>query len=246
MEILDLFHEMGREKIKMAIMHSIINVVLVFLVINFVFQIFSIPIYVSILISIVLFYISMVRYKRKYSIKYIEKKNPQVEEILETAKDNIKEDNIVTRLFFKDVIVHARKISLGELVNLKTLYFRIFAIVIIAMITMLLPPSDVAAGIDLLDLDMNDRAVFDSIGLRKTDDIFGVPKLIDLGDETLEIEVESSNEFNLDKLTEEEGKDFTKNPFPTQAEAVADTPSNEKLPEDFELIKQYNLEIRGL
>lgn len=50
--------------------------------------------------------------------------------------------------------------------------------------------------------------------------------------------------MDFSKIKEVEQREFARNPFPTEAEAVSDTPSNEKEPEDFDLIKQYNLAIR--
>lgn len=249
MGVVDLFLEIDREKFKMALLNSIVNALLVFLVLQFFLAFFRAPLYITLASVPVVFALSMHRYLKRYNLSYLEKENPDAVEMLKTAKDNIREKNAIVEMFFSELPQRVKNISLDKFLSIKYIALRIVVIFVFMMLIVMVPPSDVTPGLENLfgGLLQNGRPNIENIALKNPDDIFGDPQLIKLGDEQIQINIQSSNnEIDFNKEREISKREFTRNPFPVEAEAVLDTPSNEKEPEDFELIKNYNLKIRGV
>ncbi|MBI4176089.1 MAG: hypothetical protein HY518_02715 [Candidatus Aenigmarchaeota archaeon] len=249
MDVRNMFMQIHREKYKLALLNSVVNMIFTFLVLHIFLSIFSVKPYVAAIISIITMPINMRHYMRKYSIDAIEGKNPEIREMLKTAKDNIRENNIVAQMFFRDVVDKVRHVYVGSLVSMKKLNVKMVAIVILTM-AIVFAPADGGVKIDLNQiagiLDLS-KINFDlgGIAFQDPDDILGDPRLVDLGNKELQINIRpSNNEIDFSKPLEEERKEFARNQFPVDVGAVADTPSNEAIPEEYDLIKAYNLKIR--
>jgi hypothetical protein len=246
MGIVEMFMEIDKERFKVTLLNSVVNAVMAFLILQFVLSFFGIPFYITFISIPVVFFISMRYYLRKYDIGYVGK-DPSVVEILKTAKDNIRKENVIVEMFFRDVTQRARNISIDRLLSMKYLTARIAIIFVFMILLVLVPAKEVAPEIAGFFGNVFDNGISDvgSIGFKDPNDIYGDPELVNLGNEKLQINIQpSNNEIDFSQFKEIDRKEFSRNPFPTEAEAVVDTPSNEKEPEDFELIKEYNLRIR--
>lgn len=247
-EIIEVFFEIDREKLKVVSFNSFVNALLIFLVVFFFLANYDFKIYASLIISVIGFFASFYHYRKRYSLDFIEGKNPDFREILKTAKDNLREQNIVVEIFFREVVSRVRNLSLTDLINVKGLSFRIGLIVLMTFLIFLIPATEVARNNIISGLLSGLQAQgsgLTGIALKKSDDIFGKPTLINLGTKELQISIQqANNELDFSKVREVQRREFSRNEFVTDVEAVADVPSNEKLPEDYDLIKAYNLRIR--
>jgi len=247
MGIVEMFMEIDKERFKVTLLNSVVNAVMAFLILQFALSFFGIPFYINLVSIPVVFFISMRYYLRKYDIGYVGKNDPSVVEILKTAKDNIRKENVIVEMFFRDVTQKARNISIDRLLSMKFLTARIAIVFVFMVLLVMFPAKEVGPGIAGFFGDVFSNGISDvgSIGFNDPNDIYGDPELINLGNEKLQINIQpSNNEIDFSQFKEIDKKEFSRNPFPTEAEAVVDTPSNEKEPEDFELIKEYNLRIR--
>lgn len=249
MDIRGMFLAIHKEKYKLALLNSMLNVIFTFLVLQVFLSVFGVQGYLAALIAIITLPINMRHYMRRYSLEAIEASNPEIREMLTTARDNIRERNVVTQAFFREVVDRARQAYFGGLVSLRKMNVKIIAIVVLSM-AIVFAPADGGIRVDLGQiaglLDFS-KIRFDigGIALQDPSDILGDPKVASLGDNELQINLRpSNNEIDFSKPTEIEQKEFARNQFPVDVGAVADTPSNEAIPEEYELIKQYNLKIR--
>src|SRR3989344_7578451 len=81
-EILQLLSEVRWEKFKLALLNTVVNSVLFFLVAQFALGFIGVPYYATIILSIPVFLWNLSHYMKKYSFKYIEEKNPAIDELL--------------------------------------------------------------------------------------------------------------------------------------------------------------------
>ena len=237
-----MFFEIDRERFKLAVLESVVNAALAFLVLYYVCTLFAFPLVFAAALTALVFAASMHRSMRRFDISSLRKRDPKTEEMLKTAKDNLKETNPVATAFFRDVLGKAKDVSLADLLSLRSFTVRLLAIVVVGVASVMMPPAVLGQQLTLwgplFPADVGQGIVTDR------SDILDNPDLIDLTTQTIQINIQpSSNELDFSTLKDIEEKNFARNPYPTEAEAVSDTPSNEGVPEDFDLIKEYNLAI---
>ena len=85
-----------------------------------------------------------------------------------------------------------------------------------------------------------------AVSILKDNSIYGDKSNIEIGEKDLQLILSSSTNINLDQIKDVDEIDFQKENFPIEVAAKAEATSEEEIPEDFELIKNYNLRIRGL
>lgn len=245
MSIGEIFLEIDRERFKLAMLSSIVNVVLVFLILNYIFTLFRFNFLLNIVISGIVFYASMHLYMKKFDVPSLKKRDPKTEEMLKTARDNVKEDNVVVSEFFKQIAEKVKDVSFSDLFSMRSFTIRLVLIIVIALFSVLMPASEAALHLGFLGNLFQNNGIGEGISLDSNEDIFKAPEIIDAENQEIQINIKASNnELDFSKIKEIEQREFARNPFPTAAEAVSDTPSNEKAHEDFALIKEYNLAIR--
>ncbi len=88
MEIREMFGALEGERLKIASFKSALNAIIVFLVSNLITSAYGLLV-VSVILSIFTFFSSLYFYAKRYSMAYIESRNPQLREMLTTAKENI-------------------------------------------------------------------------------------------------------------------------------------------------------------
>ena len=177
MSIRDVFLEIDRERFKLAILSSIVNVVLLFLVLNYVFGIFNIPVTINLIINAILFYLSMHIYMKKFDVQSLKRRDPKTEEMLKTARDNIKEDNVVISEFFRQVTDKVKDLSLSDLLNLRGLTIKLVFIIIIAIFSILMPPAVIAQQLNFSTLFV---PISTGISFDDKNDVLDNPEAIDL------------------------------------------------------------------
>ena len=96
-----LFNEVKIEMLKVALINSFLDSIMIFFICYFVVSFFNIKFLYSLLIpgiiTFIFFVISFLLKIKKLRLKNMEDANPQVKEMLRTAHDNMNEDNIMTQ-----------------------------------------------------------------------------------------------------------------------------------------------------
>lgn len=207
--IRSMFNEVQFELVKLILLNVFLSSIIVFLIADFVALIFSMPIWYVVILSVIYFIITFVMEVRKISVHYVEQKNPELREILRTAKDNMGEDTIMAHALFYEVLEKMKRISSGTFLDFKKLVLKIGAIFVLAIILVSLAffNVNIAKFEDPLSVPL--RAIGGFFGKltgqdvqaadKATDDVFGDPSMAKLGNNQLVATVNpslSSPDFN--------------------------------------------------
>lgn len=244
MEVINQFlKEILHERFKIAAINGAMNSVLLYLLTNFFLGLT--PIY-PILIGAGAFALSVYYYLRIYDLSYIESKNRSVNEMLTAARDNADKTNIVIVMLFKDIASRAREISFEALLNKWTFYGRLFGVIGLVVATTFITPAQVNGALADLASGLFSQVDKLSAGLKNTKDILSDGSLFDLGSKEFELSLSpSANEIDFEQEQASDKEAFALNDFPSDANAYLDTLNAEKLPEEFELVKEYSLRVRA-
>ncbi len=196
--IKNMFNEVQYELVKIILLNVFLSTVILFLAADLVALVFNMPIWYVIVISFLYFVILMYHEVKKISITEVEKNNPNLHEILRTAKDNQNEDSLMAHALFFEVIEKMRKVSSGTFLDLKKILTKLGAIFALAIILISLtyfnvniarfenPLEGPLSGLGAFLSGMTGEGDPNAGGNIATDgDIFGDPSMAKLGDDQL-------------------------------------------------------------
>jgi hypothetical protein len=132
--IRSMFNEVQYELVKIILLNVFLSTVIVFLIIDLVSLVFTMPLWYVIIASALYFLIMMVVEVRKISVHQVEQKNPELREILRTAKDNMAEDTLMAHALFHEVLEKMRKVSSGTFLDFRKLMMKLGAVFVLAII----------------------------------------------------------------------------------------------------------------
>ncbi len=122
--IRSMFNEVQYELVKIILLNVFLTTVIVFLIVDLISLVFNMPLWYVIVASVVYFIAMMVSEVRKISIRRVEEKNPELREILRTAKDNMGEDSLMAHALFFEVLDKMKRVSSGTFIDFKKLMAR--------------------------------------------------------------------------------------------------------------------------
>ncbi len=193
--IKSMFNEIRFELVKIILLNVFLSSIIVFLIADLVALIFSMPIWYIIVLSIIYFVISFIVEVRKISIRYVEQKNPELKEILRTAKDNMGEDTIMAHALFYEVLEKMKRVSSGTFLDFRKLMLKIATIFILAilMVSLAFFNINVAKFEDPLKAPLHAIGAFFGkltgqevpVADSAKDDVFGDPNMAKLGQDQL-------------------------------------------------------------
>lgn len=175
---------------------------------------------------------------KKASLAEIEKRNPNVQEMLRTAADNINMDNVVTKQLNVDVLTEMRNVATSSFFIPKILFSKIISISALSLITLFILSSNlhiVDANNLIKGLGYVPEKVFGS-----DEGLYGDDSVAELGKEKVTFELNPlSYELNLDQIKPPEKKEFESN-YPEDITATPEESFEENIPkEQQELVKRY-------
>ncbi|MFB6100136.1 MAG: hypothetical protein ABEK16_02580 [Candidatus Nanohalobium sp.] len=191
-------------------------------------------------LTFVFFLGDWVHRSRKYRLEIYEQENPQLQEILRTARDNLDNQNIVSQAMFDDLMERARSVTSESIVPSTEIIKKILVIGLLSFLTVL-------SGLVNFQPVQESREVFSQFEpqdilnpggrgegvLKNASAIYGEQKSIDAISTELKIKVTGNatggEQGNVRALNRE---DFT-------FEAA-----NPEMPDDVELARKYSLAIR--
>lgn len=192
-----------------------------------------------------IFFVSNCVYRfRTYEIELYEEENPELDEMLRTAKDNIENNSIVSKALFDDVLERTRSISPATVISGKSILVKTSLILGLSFATVITGVIDYSVTEDGEDFvneltesyaEEPEEVSFEDLETGDSEDILGEPQNVD----------PSEHEFEIDYDVADGGIYRESRAFETDDSfsSVFDTGSNV---EERELAKRYMVEIREL
>lgn len=247
MRVEKLLKRLRREFIKVNLIQAALDSILIFLSLNIVLFLLNVTLVTEALHYRILaaltfnFMIADWVYRsRKYRLEIYEEQNPQLQEILRTARDNLENQNIVSQAMFDDLMERARSVTSESIIPGEQILKKIVFIGILAFLTALSGIVDYQIQqesqeiLQQLDPDEIFSEDEDDI-LKNASEIYGEERDVEAVSTDLEINITgqaSGGEMN--PLSAEQAEEFT-------FEA-----SDPNMPEDVELAKEYSLKIQEI
>ncbi|MFB6182660.1 MAG: hypothetical protein ABEI78_01215 [Candidatus Nanohaloarchaea archaeon] len=247
MKIEKLLKQLKREFIKVNIIQASLDSLLFFLTSNLILFLFSINLLSSITNKTILaiftavFFIGDLAWRTyNYRLEIYEEKNPQLRELLRTARDNTDKRNIVSQSLFEEVLSKAENVEAESIIPSKKIIEKIIIVGALSFLTVLsgltsFQVSDTKRILGQLNLDNQN----------KTNKINGNFTL----ENATMIEVDQKDITFKDKINikiEGEGE-TSKSEFTFSDEEKASLKKSfESLNENLILAKKYNLAIKKL
>jgi hypothetical protein len=245
MRVEKLLSRLRREFIKVNFLQAVLDTIIVFLSVNMVLYLFNVTLvsasnHYRVLIggTFVFFLSDWIYRSRKYRLEIYEEKNPELQEILRTARDNLNNQNIVSQAMFDDLMDRARSVTSESIIPEKKIIQKIAAVGVLSFLTVvsgLISFQPVKESQEVLtNLDPEDVLDNDVDVLKNASDIYGEKKDIEAVSTDLQINITG----------ESYGQDSFDGEFDPK-EFVFEAASPER-PEDAELAKRYSLAIKDM
>ncbi|MBN2142417.1 hypothetical protein JW711_03735 [Candidatus Woesearchaeota archaeon] len=254
-----LFNEVKFELLKVSLMNSFLDALMMFFLIYFVISLFNVKLEYALtipgIISFIFFVATFIKRTQNSRLKDMEKANPQLREILRTAHDNQEEDNILVQALFRDLKEKLRNASSGNLIDSKKITTRVISAITIVFLILFL--STVTINIQkidipfdklkfLTDLDAKERTEgnITELVFNQTDVIYGDASIAKLGNDVVNIKVNPTiGEIDLTKTSEVEEKELVSGAIPQEISISSDAYSNQQILEEAEAAVNYSQRI---
>ena len=249
MKVEKLLKRLKIEFIKVNLIQASLDSILFFLISNLVLFLFSIQVTGSFENYVILggltffFFLGDLFYRiRTYHLEIYEEKNPELREVLRTARDNLDKSNTVSQALFDELIERARSITSESIIPSRQIIQKIVLIGFLCFLT-------VGSGlINFQILDTNSNIVpelgssnhNDSIANRENNsDVLNSSNVLG---EPEEIDVKSRDlNFDISGTGESKTSDYS---FEASSDGLAFESLDEQDDEDLKLAKEYSLAIK--
>ncbi|MFB6175246.1 MAG: hypothetical protein ABEJ87_04685 [Candidatus Nanohalobium sp.] len=250
MRVEKLLKRLKREFIKVNVIQASLDAIGFFLALNLLTFLFSIEIVSSIgnpsvLLGLsTLFFIGDLIYRvRNYRLEIYEEKNPELREVLRTARDNLGKSDIASQALFDDLMDRARSVTSDSIIPSKVIIQKILLVGALSFLTAL-------SGIADIQVQKNPTEIlrgFEPLGghgsgphgpgvgqveLKNSSRILGTPEKINVN-------------TNISIKIEGEGKK-TSPGFKTYSgdEKMAFEAADPRMPDNLKLARKYSLAIK--
>lgn len=256
-EVKRLFKELYVEVFKISFLHAFTDSIIFFMVALNITTLLDVTSYIA-MAAAVLFLFADVLFRMKHTtLRQIEDKNPQIQDILRTARDNMENTSFMVLAMFEELIQKMKSVSAGTLLNQKNLTIKILVVCVLSFSVVIVSANNIHVPKSWFDPDMyykwfanpgKERLEFYTIEFNESDELlYGDPEMAALGNRTLELHINPSiNEMSFETVKEPEEKEFERGTFPTEMAAVSDASSEEKLPKESKIAIAYNLKLKEI
>jgi hypothetical protein len=199
-----MFTEIQYELVKIILLNVFLDTVILFLIADLIGLVFGMQIWYAIIAAFLYFVIMLIVEIRKASIKRVEETNPELREILRTAKDNQHQDSLMAHALFYEVLDKMRRVSSGTFLDFRKLMFKLSVVFVLAIVLVSLaffnlniqkfdnPLARPMAALGAFFGKTTGTDV-DASGVGAGgDDIFGDPSMAQLGPDALTAEIQPS------------------------------------------------------
>ncbi|MFB6217053.1 MAG: hypothetical protein ABEJ03_01585 [Candidatus Nanohaloarchaea archaeon] len=250
MRVERLLIQLKREFIKVNVLQAMLDTLIFFLATNLVLFVTNVQIFSSVkniyaITGFALVFGTLDLYYRtkQYHLEMYEEENPELKEILRTARDNLDERNIVSQALFDDLLDRARRVTSESIVPAKQIIYKTLAVGALSFLTVMSGLADFQVGGNT-DLFQTPDDIQDIVGegeenksfeLKNNSDIYGEESEIDPSDMEVDFSVEGEGSAEATNATDSGGE--------SERLRLDATKSYEK---DLELAKRYSLAIKDL
>lgn len=256
-EVKRLFKELYIEVFKISFLHAFTDSIIFFMIMLNLTTLVDVTSYVAIAISAV-FLVGDITYRMKRTtLQQIEDKNPQIKDILRTARDHSEGSNFMVLAMFEELIQKMKSVSPASILNQKNLTIKILVVCLLSFSVVMVSANNIHVPKSVFDPDTyyrwfsnqgGEHLEFYGIEFNETPELlYGDPEMAALGNKTLEIHINPSiNEMSFAQVKPPEEKEFEKGTFPSEIAAVSDATSEEKLPKESKIAIAYNLKLKDI
>ena len=247
MRVETLFKRLKREFIKVNFLQACLDTLMFFLTGNLVIFLFSLnitsylPNTQALLGLSGLFFIADLVYRaRNYQLELYEQKNPELHEILRTARDNLDKNTIASQAMFDELMNRSRSVTSESIIPSKRIIQKVVIVGLLSFLTVVSGLADFqiirnSGGEIIPDLgSLGDQEDEDEFELRNASDIYGEPEDIEVSDQLVNFTIEGEGEARETDLGSSNAR---------PEEVVLDV-TGSSISEDMELAKQYSLAIK--
>ncbi len=249
MRVEKLLKRLKREFVKVNLLQASLDALLFFLSVNLVLFLFSIEIIpgfsdTKALAILTFFFLIGDLYHRakNYNLEIYEYENPELEEVLRTARDNLDQRNIVSQALFDDLLDRARKVTSESIIPNKKIIQKIIVVGILSFLTVFSGITGFQIQEDGVELLPSVERFEEYIGggedefqFRNTTQIYGDAEDVDAADMDIDFNITGEGE-----RLEDEGM-----ASPEPEDMTLDV-TGDSIDEDLELAKEYSLAIREM
>lgn len=132
--IRSMFGEVQYELVKIILLNVFLSTVIFFLIADLISLVFGMPVWYAVAAGFIYFIVDLTSELRKISVRVVEERNPDLREILRTAKDNQDQDTLMAHALFAEVLDKMRKVSSGTFMDFQKLMTKLGAIFALAII----------------------------------------------------------------------------------------------------------------
>ncbi|MFB6216070.1 MAG: hypothetical protein ABEJ72_03760, partial [Candidatus Aenigmatarchaeota archaeon] len=247
MRVEKLLKRLRREFVKVNLIQASLDAILFFLSINLGLFLFDTTITSSysnftILVpaTILLFIVDLGYRARNYRLELYEEKNPELQEILRTARDNLSSNSIVSQAMFDELMDRSRSVTSESIIPSTKIIQKILAVGILSFLTVgsgiadfqvINQGGNLLPGIDELQKQITGEGD-DEFELKNGSEIYGNSRNIEASNELIS--------FNITGEGNASNSDLGSNRQPEEIMLDSTGPA---LSEDLELAKKYSLAI---
>lgn len=248
MRVEDLFRRLKREFVKVNLLQACLDTLMFFLGFNLVLFLFSLRVtsYLSNIQAMValstVFFLGDLAYRaRNYRLEIYEQKNPELHEILRTARDNLDRNNIASQAMFDELMDRSRSVTSESIIPSKRIIQKVLVVGFLSFLTVVSGLADFqiirGEGGELIpDVGevLQQKGEKEKFEVKNASEIYGEKEDIDVSDQLVNFTIEGEGES-------EEAELESSNARPE--EVVLDA-TGSSISEDMELAKQYSLAIK--
>lgn len=250
MRVEKLLKRLKREFWKVNFLQSCLDTILFFLAGNLVLSLFSLRVTKSFsnpkilaVLAAPVFIVDFAYRAKHYRLEVYEEENPELQEILRTARDNIESKNIVSQALFDELLSRSRSVSSDSIIPSRSIIQKIVAVGVLSFLT-------VASGLANFQIieqggnivpenpiqqieQITEEGGEEGFKVENGSEIYGEEKEIQVSNQLVNFSIEGNGESSDSELAAAPGQ--------AQLENIA---SSGSMPEDVELAKKYSLAIK--
>jgi len=256
--ISSLMNEVRLELLKVILINLFLDSIMVFFICYFLASFFDVPfkyiIGIPSIITLLFFFILMIKRTNKLKVKVMEDANPKVKEMLRTADDNKNQDNIMTYALFEDLRRNMKSVSTGNLLDSKKIITRIISAITIVFIIIFI--STLNINLDKIDIDFSSLIPARTEGetsegkltdliFNETNVIYGDKDVAKLGNEKINLNMNPSmSDIDFNQISDAENNGLREEDGIQDVTANSDDFNNQKLLDNAEQAVNYIQKIK--
>ena len=164
MRIEKLLKQLKREFIKVNVIQACLDTILFFLIANLGLFLISVAVFQNISnmyllagVSVVFLVVDLYWRTQNYRLEIYEEKNPELREVLRTARDNLNQRNVASQALFDEVMDRARSVTSESIIPSKTIIQKILGVGLLCFLTVISGVADINLQDDTRNIFSGDR-----------------------------------------------------------------------------------------